>query len=194
MERLVSDLLNTSSLETGMFSLNCQPDDLVEVLQELLTDQREAMGDTLQIHMLTTELISMVDRERIGQVILNLLSNARKYSPPNAPVIVKIERQEDQALISVTDHGVGIPPEKLARIFERFYRVPEIDLQIGSSSGVGLGLYIAQKIIERHDGRLAVTSNPGQGSTFTISLPLLARDEQAVTVNSQGIASREQDS
>lgn len=178
MERLVNDLLNTSMMETGMFSLNCQPDDLVTLLRELLTEHGEAVGSTLQIDLLATELISVIDRERISQVILNLLSNAHKYSPAGTPIAVKLERQDQQAVITVSDHGVGIPPEKLAHIFERFYRVPEIDVQTGSSSGVGLGLYIAQKIIERHGGDLHVTSNPGQGSTFTIYLPLLTADEQ----------------
>jgi two-component system, sensor histidine kinase and response regulator len=188
MERLVNDLLNTSLIETGMFSMNRQPDDLVAVLQEFLTEHREAIGPTLQIDILATELLCTIDRERISQVVLNLLSNARKYSPPDSPVTVRVERQDDKAVISVIDHGVGIPPEKLAYIFERFYRIPEIDVQTGSSSGVGLGLYIAQKIIERHNGRLNVTSTPGQGSTFTIYLPLLPTDEQATLANSTSAA------
>ena len=96
-------------------------------------------------------------------------------------------------MISVMDQGVGIPPEKLVHIFERFYRVPEIDVQTGSSSGIGLGLYIAQKIIERHDGHLSVTSTPGQGSTFTIYLPLLAPDEQAALAefSTSGVSEKE---
>lgn len=179
MERLVNDLLNTSSIETGMFSLHRQADNLVELLQELIDEHGAAMGSTLQLNLPSAEMLCLVDRERINQVVLNLLSNARKYSPSGTPVIVKLERQEDYAVISVIDHGVGIPPEKLTRIFERFYRVPEIDVQTGSSSGIGLGLYIAQKIIERHDGRLNVTSTPGEGSTFTIHLPLLLSKEQA---------------
>ena len=185
MERLVNDLLSTSSIETGMFSLHRQPDDLVTLLQELLGEQGDAMGSTLHIDIPVTELISSIDRERISQVILNLLSNARKYSSAGSPITVKLERHDAQAVIAVTDQGVGIPPEKLAHIFERFYRVPEVDVQTGSSSGVGLGLYIAQKIIERHDGRLSVTSSPGQGSTFTIYLPLLSENERTATANVQ---------
>jgi signal transduction histidine kinase len=179
MERLVNDLLNTSMIETGMFSMNRQPDDLTAMLHELLSEHGVAMIANLQRDLPSLELPTLIDRERISQVVLNLLSNARKYSPPDAPVLVKLERQGDEALISVTDHGVGIPPEKLAHNFERFYRVPEVDVQTGSSSGVGLGLYIAQKIIERHDGHLTVTSTPGQGSTFTIHLPLHIPDEQS---------------
>jgi len=185
MERLVNDLLNTSMMETGMFSLNRQPDDLVALLQELLTEHSEAMGTELQASIVATELTSLIDRERIGQVILNLLSNARKYSPAGSPIAVKLGQEGHGAIIEVTDHGVGIPPEKLAHIFERFYRVPEIDVQTGSSSGVGLGLYIAQKIIERHDGHLTVSSKPGQGSTFTIRLPLLVKDVSSTLANEE---------
>jgi signal transduction histidine kinase len=173
MELLVDDLLNTSLLETDMFSLHRQPYNLVTLCQELLTEYRESVGPTLHVEMLASVLTIDMDRDRISQVILNLLSNARKYAPKDSHITVKVERQHAQACISVTDHGVGIPPEKLAHIFERFYRVPEIDAQIGSSSGVGLGLYIAQKIIERHNGCITAASVPGQGSTFTICLPLL---------------------
>lgn len=179
MERLVNDLLNTSLIETGMFSMSLQADDLVALLRELLSEHGEAMSATLEIPALVPELISLIDRERIGQVMLNLLSNARKYSPSNTPITVKIESQDGQAVISVIDQGVGIPPEKLAHIFERFYRVPEIDVQTGSSSGVGLGLYIAKRIIDGHEGHLSVTSRPGLGSTFTVSLPLLAAERSA---------------
>lgn len=185
MERLVNDLLNTSLIETGMFSLSRQPDDLVAILRELVTEHRDAMGSTLQVEILVPALPGLFDRERICQVILNLLSNARKYSPPGAPIKLRLESQDDQAVLAITDQGVGIPPAKLAHIFERFYRVPEIDVQTGSSSGVGLGLYIAQKIIERHDGRLNATSTPGQGSTFTIHLPLHTRNEQFSTAAAQ---------
>jgi len=157
----------------------------VALLRELLTEHGEAMGSTLQIDIPATELIGVIDRERISQVILNLLSNARKYSSSGSPIIVKVERQDQQAVIEVTDHGVGIPHEKLTHIFERFYRVPEIDVQTGSSSGIGLGLYIAKKIIERHDGHLNVTSAPGQGSTFTIHLPLLTESEQMERISEQ---------
>ncbi|MEO7021485.1 MAG: hybrid sensor histidine kinase/response regulator [Ktedonobacteraceae bacterium] len=177
MELLVNDLLNTSLVDTGMFSLYRQPYDLVAACQELLAEYSAATGASFHIEMLAPTLEIDMDRERIGQVILNLLSNARKYAPKDSRITVRIERQNEQAIISVKDCGVGIPPEKLVHIFERFYRVPEIDIQTGSSSGVGLGLYIAQKIIERHEGSITATSVPGEGSIFTISLPLLRESE-----------------
>lgn len=172
MEILVNDFLNTSLVDAGMFSLHRQPGDLVALCQGLLEDYRAEMGSTLRLEMRETKLNIEMDCERISQVLLNLLSNARKYSPKGAPITVRVERQSDQAVISVIDQGIGIPPAKLSHIFERFYRVPEIDVQSGSSTGVGLGLYIAQKIVERHDGRIDVASTPGQGTTFSIYLPL----------------------
>jgi two-component system OmpR family sensor kinase len=84
-----------------------------------------------------------------------------------------VSSRDQQAAISVTDQGVGIPPEHLEHIFDRFYRSPEVDVQTGSSVGVGLGLYIARKIVEQHNGQLSAISTPGKGSTFTIALPLL---------------------
>ena len=177
MELLVNDLLNTSLIETGMFSLHRQPCDLVAVCQQLLAEYRASMGESLHVEIQAQEMEIDMDSERIGQVILNLLSNARKYAPKDSCITVKIERLRDEAAISIEDRGVGIPPEKLAHIFERFYRVPEIDVQTGSSAGVGLGLYIAQKIIEQHGGRISASSVPGEGSTFTIYLPLLSENE-----------------
>ncbi len=177
MELLVNDLLNTSLIETGMFSLHRQPCDLVAICQEMLTEYRTSMGSSLQVEILAPALEIDMDSERIGQVILNLLSNARKYAPKNSRITVKVGRQQDEAVISIADRGVGIPPEKLAHIFDRFYRVPEVDVQTGSSAGVGLGLYIAKKIVEQHNGRISAASSPGEGSTFTIYLPLLSENK-----------------
>lgn len=172
MEILVNDLLNTSLDDAGLFSLHYRPGDLVALCQEVLDEYREQIGSALQLETAQAELEMEMDHDRIGQVLLNLISNARKYSPKGTPILVRIERAGDRAVVSVADHGVGIPPEKLAHIFDRFYRVPEVEIQTGSSAGFGLGLYIAKKIIELHHGDLDVESTPGDGSTFTITLPL----------------------
>lgn len=181
MEVLVNDFLNTSLVDAGMFSLHRQSGDLIALCQNLLADYREEMGPWLHIDILESDLKIDMDCERISQVLLNLLSNARKYSPPDTPITVRVERRGNQAIISVSDQGIGIPPERLSHIFERFYRVPEVEIQTGSSSGVGLGLYIAQKIVERHNGHITAKSTPGQGTTFTICLPI----HQTNSVHSQ---------
>jgi signal transduction histidine kinase len=121
-----------------------------------------------------------VDVERIGQVILNLLSNARKYSSSASPIYVSLQFQNDTYSISVRDSGVGIPSELLAHIFDRFYRVPTIEVQTGSSVGFGLGLYISKQIVEHHGGSIHVESTPGVGSTFTITLPILPQPASSI--------------
>jgi signal transduction histidine kinase len=173
MEILVDEILTTSLVDGDLFTLHLGPGDLVTLCRELVEEYGNDMGPSLNLEVLAPALPVEVDRERICQVLLNLLSNARKYSPKNMPITLRLQRQDRQALVSVIDHGVGIPPEQLPHIFERFYRVPDIDVQTGSSVGVGLGLYIAQKIVERHNGCITATSVPGEGSIFTISLPLL---------------------
>lgn len=174
MEVLVDDLLNTSLLETGMFALHRQQHDVVQCCRDLKAEYGNEMGELLILDIVTPKLICNIDQERIGQVLLNLLSNARKYSPANSPVTIRVESRDTEAVISVIDRGVGIDARHLNRIFERFYRAPGIDVQSGANSGVGLGLYITQKIIERHQGRIIVSSTPGQGSTFCVHLPLAA--------------------
>lgn len=186
MEILINDILNTSLVDADIFALHRQPYDLVKLCQGLLEEYRSEMGPRLRLEILEPSLLVDMDRERIGQVLLNLLSNARKYSPKNTPILVRVQRQDHRAIISVADEGVGIPPEKLPHIFERFYRVPNIDIQTGSSVGVGLGLYIVQKIVERHNGHITATSTPGQGSTFTISLPLLQSEDSCVPRENEG--------
>lgn len=178
MEILVNDILNTSLVDADTFALHRQPHNLVALCQEILEEYRSEIGSRLHMEILEPNLCVDMDRERITQVLLNLLSNARKYSSKDTPIHVCLQCQDHQAILSVADHGVGIPAEKLPHIFERFYRVPNVDVQTGASVGVGLGLYIVQKIVERHDGHITATSAPGEGSTFTISLPLLQIEEQ----------------
>ncbi len=179
MEILVDDILTTSLVDGNVFALHLQSCDLVALCRDLVEEYGNEMDSSLLLEILEPTLPVEIDRERICQVLLNLLSNARKYSPKNTPIAIRLQRQEQQAQVSVIDHGVGIPAEQLPHIFERFYRVPDIDVQTGSSVGVGLGLYIVQKIVERHNGRITATSTPGEGSTFTISLPLLQPERSA---------------
>jgi signal transduction histidine kinase len=129
-----------------------------------------------------------MDVDRISQAVLNLLSNARKYSPAGAPITLTLEQREDRCTLAVQDQGVGIPADQLPHIFERFYQAPGIEKQIGSSVGLGLGLYIAQKIVEQHGGSIEVDSQPGSGSTFSVILPLVdaskSNEEEAIASSS----------
>src|SRR6266702_2326887 len=149
MEVLVNDLLDTSLIETNMFVLHRRRCDLVELCRHLIDEYTAGVGPTLTFESLGEPVEAEVDVDRISQVIINLLSNARKYSPKGAPITIM-----------------------LPHIFEPFYRVPGIEVQTGSAVGLGLGLYISRKIVERHGGHIDVQSSPGEGSTFSLVLPM----------------------
>ena len=174
IEVLVNDLLNISSLETGMFALQCQRCDIVELTQSLVNEYVVGTNPhpVIRVKLPAGPIEVNVDVERIGQVILNLLSNARKYSPSGTPIQVALEVNAAEVHISVQDGGVGIPADLVPQIFERFYRVPGTEVLTGSSVGFGLGLYISKQIVEHHNGHIHVESTPDQGSIFLISLPL----------------------
>ena len=172
MELLVNDLLDTSLIETNMFVLHRKRCDLVELCRRLINEYTAGAGPALTFETLGDQVEVEVDVDRISQVIINLLSNARKYSPRGSPITLTLEQAGYECIVSVRDVGVGIPAEMQAHIFEPFYRVPGIEVQTGSSIGLGLGLYISRKIVERHGGRIEVQSIPGNGSTFAIVLPL----------------------
>ena len=113
-----------------------------------------------------------VDIDRIGQVIINLLANARKYSVADTPILVNVTQNDGMCKISIRDSGIGIAPEVLPHVFERFYRVPGAEVLTGSSVGFGLGLYISKQIVEHHGGHIEVQSVPESGSIFSVVLPL----------------------
>ncbi len=172
MEILVNDLLNTSLIETGMFSLNCTHYDLA-VLCRLIQEEYTTSGNFhIELEVLNEPVIAYIDVHRISQVILNLLSNAQKYSPRDSSTLLRVWRTEHEAVVSVRDYGVGIPAEGMQHLFERFYRVPGVEVQTGSSVGLGLGLYIARIVVQRHGGHIKVESTVGAGSTFSVFLPL----------------------
>jgi two-component system phosphate regulon sensor histidine kinase PhoR len=116
------------------------------------------------------------DRNRLKQVVLNLLTNAMKFNHRGGVVAVGLRRLGDMAELSVRDSGRGIPPESVSHIFERFYRVPE---QESATAGTGLGLTIAKRIIESHGGEVTLSSEVGVGSTFLVVLPVGQRDPLA---------------
>jgi signal transduction histidine kinase len=166
---LVSDLLDVSKIEAGKLKLTIADFDLKEVT----TDAIELIQQSTTKHDITfqTDLQHCRvagDAQRIEQVVINLLSNAIKYSP--AANLVEVELREDQenVLVSIRDFGFGIDAEKVKHIFTRFYRIDEVSPNI---SGLGIGLYLSHEIITRHNGKIWVESQEGEGSTFYFSLP-----------------------
>ncbi len=169
---LVNDLLDASLIQTNMFVIHRRRCDLVQLCRHILDEYTSGSGPALRFEAPGEPIEAEVDADRIGQVLLNLLSNAHKYSPKGYPITVTLQQIGFEAIISVRDMGVGIPPGDLEHIFDQYYRVPEVDAQAGSRRGLGLGLYIAHKLVERHAGRIDVQSVQGEGSVFSVSLPL----------------------
>jgi signal transduction histidine kinase len=172
MEVLVNDLLDSSLIETNMFVLHRKRCDLVELCRHLIDEYTAGTGPSLTFEIPGDPIEVEVDMNRISQVIINLLSNARKYSPKGSPITMTLQQAGYETMFSVRDMGVGIPEEMLPNIFDQFYRVPSVEVQNGPHVGLGLGLYISRKIVERHGGHIDVQSFPNQGSTFTVVLPM----------------------
>ena len=116
------------------------------------------------------------DRDRLKQVLVNLISNAIKYTPPGGEVVITLGKQGGQGRLIVTDNGPGIPPEDLPHIFDRFYRGEKSRLRSKDGKGYGLGLSIAYWIVRGHEGTIEVNSQVGKGTTFCVWLPLAKGD------------------
>jgi PAS domain S-box-containing protein len=175
LERLIGDLLDASRLESGKLELQLADEDPLALVREIVEEQRISNPERT-IHLEQSpdagaRWLTRLDRDRIGQVLTNYLSNALKYSSTDRPVTVRIETPAGQLRVSVHDEGPGIAPERQPEIWGRFQRLPEIQVQSGSGVGLGLGLYISREIVEQHGGRVGVESVPGKGSTFWFTLP-----------------------
>ncbi len=171
-ETLINDLLDVSRIQRGRLELRPQPTDLSGLAAEVLARFEQAAERTSR-HTLVLDAPAPVrgrwDPARIDQVLTNLVSNALKYSPQGGEVRVRVRQDGEAAVVQVSDHGVGIAPEEQARLFRPFVRGERVRTSVG---GTGLGLYIAWEMVAQHGGEIAVESTPGQGSTFTVRLPL----------------------
>jgi signal transduction histidine kinase len=172
LEVLINDLLDASLIETNMFVLHRKRCDLVDLCRHVLEEYTAGNGPALRFEAPGEPIEAEVDPDRISQVMLNLLTNARKYSPKGYPITVTLEQAGFEAIISVRDMGAGIPADALPHIFEQYYRAPHDEEQTDSYAGLGLGLYISRKLVERHAGRIDVQSIPGEGSVFSVVIPL----------------------
>ncbi|HZQ37857.1 MAG TPA: HAMP domain-containing sensor histidine kinase, partial [Dehalococcoidia bacterium] len=178
LTRLVDELLDASRLTRGQFVIEPRSLDLLPFVRGVVEADRLAAQTShdVLISADVAELWGSADADRLEQVLLNLLSNARKYSPAERPIEVTVAEEAGMAVISVRDSGVGIPEVDQPRIFEPFYRASNVDRGL---TGFGLGLYVAREIVRAHGGSLGVRSQPGAGATFTLTLPLGAEAEQA---------------
>lgn len=172
LTRLVGDLLLLAQAESGRLPLTMRPVEIDSLLTEVFQEMRVLAGEkvTLKLTAIDQALIQG-DRDRLKQVLINLTSNAIQYTPAGGEVRMSLQKQDQQVVLSVEDTGPGIPAKDLPHIFERFYRAEKSRTR-SKTSGFGLGLSIAYWIVEHHNGKLDVNSKEGQGTTFTIRLPL----------------------
>lgn len=166
---LINDLLDVSSIRTGKLALRKQPCDIRELCRQVVDDQRLLADRSIQLDMSPEPIEVQADGDRLSQVLVNLISNAIKYSPEKSAVEVCVGRVGDNVRIKVHDYGRGIAKNQIEHIFDPFYRTPEAEKS--SQRGLGLGLAISKDIVERHNGRIWCESEPKKGSTFYVELP-----------------------
>jgi two-component system phosphate regulon sensor histidine kinase PhoR len=179
--RLISDLLNVSRIESGRaLDLKFAEVDLMALIRKAVTIQESyAGGHDFHLELPDTFPVITADEDKIDQVLANLLSNAIKYSPRGGIVTISARPvDEGHVSLSVTDQGLGIPPEQLDKIFTRFHRVSG-SKEHSSATGTGIGLYLVKHLVEAHGGEITVESTVGEGSTFTVTLPVLPPAAQA---------------
>jgi signal transduction histidine kinase len=174
LNKQIDTLLSLSRIELGQFSLEYQPLDLAALARRIVTE----LEPTLERHTLEADipegsLLISGDPARLEQVLQNLLQNAIKYSPNGGTVSLGLARQDDLALISVSDQGVGIPESARPYLFQRFYRAHNVTGR--NMSGMGIGLYLVHLIVTLHHGTVEYRSAENQGSTFIVRLPIQAQ-------------------
>ena len=182
MHRLVVDLLELARLDAGTFDLKYESVDMNLLLQHVVegfTQQAKNRQVTIEIYSSNLPLI-YGDGDRLSQVFTNLLDNALKFTPSGGIVKIKAENDSNQLRVGVTDTGAGITSDQLPFIFDRFFQA-DPSRKGGEEHSAGLGLAIVKEIVQAHHGTITAQSSPGQGSTFTVRLPLALPD--ASTVN-----------
>jgi len=176
LTNLINDLLDLSKMHTGKLAYREELFAMDALVQEIM----ENVQETTQTHRLLlegqTQAEVLGDRDRIGQVLINFLNNAIKYSPQADIVRVRVAKEQNKVLVSVQDFGIGIAQEHQQKIFERFYQVS--DSEEKTYPGLGIGLYISFDIIKRHGGQVWVESQKGKGSTFHFALPLVEEERR----------------
>ncbi|HET8828995.1 MAG TPA: HAMP domain-containing sensor histidine kinase, partial [Pelobium sp.] len=167
---LIDDMLNMSRIEAGKLTFDIETFDF----KELVTDVADTFKYTEITHEIIKELpagqiVVKADRQRLEQVLINLIGNAIKYSPKKEKIKVSLQIEDDMVTFRVKDYGIGLTAEQQRQLFSRFYRAESMN----NISGLGLGLYLAKQIIVRHGSDIQVSSEFGKGSEFYFSLPLI---------------------
>lgn len=168
--QLLQDLLELARAESGFLQLHLETLVLNDLILEVIGMAEQFSHQRIKIETVKSFIVVKADRNRLIQVLLNLIDNAVKYSSPDQPITLTLNSQEKTARIQVSDRGCGIPLQQQARIFERFYRVDQARTR--TTEGCGLGLAIVKTLVDEMGGNVTVRSQLGQGSTFSITLPM----------------------
>jgi signal transduction histidine kinase len=175
---MLQDLLDLARADSGYLHFYVENISLNELLKELASMAKQYSQREIVCSPGQSEIVAKGDRNRLKQVLLNLINNAIAYSDRDQPITLQLESNQNHALIRVCDRGVGIPLDQQTRIFDRFYRGDEARSR--SVGGTGLGLSIVKTLVEGMEGTVSVRSTPGQGSTFTISLPIVRTQQETM--------------
>jgi signal transduction histidine kinase len=171
LTKLISELLDLSKIKSGNLVLNQENFDINELIKDKIDEIKHINAAKSISFSKKGNPIVFADRDRIGQVLINFLTNAVKYSPDTLKIKVKAVVKNNNVIVYVEDSGIGINKADQEKIFQRFYRVEGKNEK--TFPGFGIGLFIASEIIKRHNGKIGVESEPGKGSVFYFSLPIL---------------------
>jgi PAS domain S-box-containing protein len=175
LSRLIEDLLSVSRIESGRLVARTEPERLDEVIEEVVGgfDEREDRSLVVDVEPHLPKV--MADRDKLVQILTNLVSNALKYSAPHTPVDVAADRVGSSVQVAVTDRGIGLTEEEQTQLFSKFFRADRDEVR--DAGGTGLGLYIAKSLVEMQSGQLWVNSRIGEGSTFHFTLPVATEED-----------------
>ena len=170
LDRLVQDVLNATRIEAGELVLHSEPLSVLPVVRQAVEQiQTRLSGRTIHVPDMPGLPLVYADRDRVAEVLANLLDNADKYSPPGKDIYLAVRADEEVVTVSVRDCGPGIAPEALAHVFDKFYRADSSDAQM--AYGYGLGLYVCRRLVEAQNGRIWAENHPDGGAIFSVSLP-----------------------
>ena len=170
LSTLISDLLDVKKIENGQLHYNENLFDFNELVAEVIEETSQILKKHTLLQKLGESKMVKGDRNKIGQVIINFIDNAGKYSPIDSEILINTDIVGNSIKLSVKDHGIGIPANQQGKIFDRFFRVS--GEKEDTYSGLGLGLYISSEFIKRHKGTIGVESEIGDGSTFYFTIPI----------------------
>jgi K+-sensing histidine kinase KdpD len=171
LDRLVQDVLNASRLEAGEMSLQPEPISVLPVVQQVVEQTLARTTDRpIQLPVKPGLPLVYADRDRIAEVLANLLDNADKFSPPGAEIVLRVGADQTEVTISVRDCGPGLPLGDLERVFDKFHRTDSSDSQ--AAYGFGLGLYVCRRLVTAQGGRIWAENHPDGGAVFSFTLPV----------------------